>query len=178
MKIWPKQFHTKQCSAISSPFTSVLFATFLAFSTGGKFLRPSQTPGGDIFVLFFFSSKTFWHLRLVLTVREPSAWYKSVATTLLPLVRQIDRYPIPMCLGDFIIMCICVFCLCFTCSWSPDGAACYASCVLFSTRAATRSSSWEFSSGDLCFLSPCLLFVKTFDCLFVCMAPLSSFMSI
>ena len=29
--------------------------------------------------------------RLVLTVREPSAWYRSVATTLLPLVGQIDR---------------------------------------------------------------------------------------
>ena len=51
MKIWPKQFHTKQCSAISSPFTSVLFAIFLAFSTGGKFLRPSQTPGGDICIV-------------------------------------------------------------------------------------------------------------------------------
>ena len=109
MKIWPKQFHTKQCSAISSPFTSVLFAIFLAFSTGGKFLRPSQTPGGDIFVLFFFSSKTFWHLRLVLTVREPSAWYKSVATTLLPLVRQIDRYP---CVYVTLLLCVFVFSVC------------------------------------------------------------------
>ena len=59
MKIWPKQFHTKQCSVISSPFTSVLFATFLAFSTGGKFLRPSQTPGGEILFLFFFFKKYF-----------------------------------------------------------------------------------------------------------------------
>ena len=31
------------------------------------------------------------HCRLVLTVREPTAWYRSVATTLLPLVSQIDR---------------------------------------------------------------------------------------
>jgi len=37
-------------------------------------------------------SEAFPNARLVLTVREPSAWYKSVATTLLPLVRQIDRW--------------------------------------------------------------------------------------
>ena len=96
----------KQCFAISSPFSSVLFATFLAFSTGGKFLRPSQTPGGEILFLFFFLQKIFWHLRLVLTVREPSAWYKSVATTLLPLVRQIDRYP---CVYVTLLLCVFVF---------------------------------------------------------------------
>jgi len=37
-------------------------------------------------------SAAFPNARLVLTVREPSAWYRSVATTLLPLVGQIDRW--------------------------------------------------------------------------------------
>jgi len=37
-------------------------------------------------------SAAFPKARLVLTVREPTAWYRSVATTLLPLVGQIDRW--------------------------------------------------------------------------------------
>lgn len=37
-------------------------------------------------------SAAFPEARIVLTVREPSAWYKSVSTTLMPLAAQIDRW--------------------------------------------------------------------------------------
>jgi len=37
-------------------------------------------------------SRAFPRARLVLTVREPVAWYKSVSTTLLPLAAQINRW--------------------------------------------------------------------------------------
>ena len=73
---------------------SVRFVTSPAFSIGGKFLLLSQKRGR----LFFVTNKQnkwLWMMlfdcRLVLTVRDPTAWYRSVATTLLPLVGQIDR---------------------------------------------------------------------------------------
>ena len=46
--------------------------------------------------------------RLVLTVREPTAWYRSVATTLLPLVGQIDRLDFGV-LGEVLVTNCCLF---------------------------------------------------------------------
>ena len=107
MKIWPKQFHTKQCSAISSPFTSVLFAIFLAFSTGGKFLRPSQTPGGDICIVLkkHFGTSGWcwrWGSQVLGTSRLPlhcSPWSDRLIGT---HVSRWLHYYVYLCLSVFV----------------------------------------------------------------------------
>ena len=148
---------------------SVRFVTSPAFSIGGKFLLLSQKPG-RLFVTNKQNS-CFWMMlydcRLVLTVREPTAWYRSVATTLLPLVGQIDRLDFGV-LGEVLVTNCCLFfCTIFLVinycrhpivalphlpsplspSSSTGGAFYWGSCAGFSTRAPSRSNSLASSSG-------------------------------